>query len=255
MLKHIAPSLVLRQNQKDQGSGFRVQVPEGLCGAVGRPRQHPNRSISRHQRRGGPRGCGQPRRRAFRLDAALRLARAVQCSDRGIMTHQRVEARRAQGAATTRSWADREEPQRSDRRCIRSLVWSGSLGQSSVHSPAASTARQRAIFPYSFRPNIGQHDSEPNLLSSQVLRQKQKRSGFRDPEPEGSGSPASRLAGPPQIRTCRFPASGSSRNRFARRTIDEQCAGAEAGTSSRSVALPATRGVVGSGVVAHATTT
>ena len=71
----------------------------------------------------------------------------------------------------------------------------------------------------------------------------------------GSGSPAGRPAGPPQIRTCRFPASGSSKSSFARRTIDGRCAEREAEIASRSVPSHATRDAAATGAGAPATTT
>ena len=51
---------------------------------------------------------------------------------------------------------------------------------------------------------------------------------------QGSGSPA--LAGPPQIRTCRLPASGSSENRFARVCAGERYAATGAETAPVCVA-------------------
>jgi hypothetical protein len=53
-----------------------------------------------------------------------------------------------------------------------------------------------------------------------------------------SGSPAGHPAGPPRIRTCRFPASGSSSVGFARRRAGGRCEALEAGNAPAADASP-----------------
>jgi hypothetical protein len=60
----------------------------------------------------------------------------------------------------------------------------------------------------------------------------------RRDRPELSGSPAGRPAGPPQIRTCRFPASGSSRGGFATCRTGGRCAAVAAETAAAVRASP-----------------
>ncbi len=139
----------------------------------------------------------------------------------------------------------------------------GSCGQAPLRSPRSasrlttgSTALAPAPAPASFFTPTGRERSRARVSPlDQILNRNPERrrvgkhggtcaSGATSIRPAAqapSGSPAGFPAEPPQIRTCRFPASGSSRNRFATCRIDARCGAAEAVAASADGACAATR--------------
>ncbi len=117
----------------------------------------------------------------------------------------------------TRPASDRGEPRGERRHRARSMKRMGCLVSSSTPLMVTGPAWRRHV-------------------TSANRRHPERRPRSSIESPVWSGSPGGFPPGPPRIRTCRFPASGSSGVGFATWQSGARCAAAEAGNASAAPA-------------------